>query len=232
VLKPAFIDISHWQVIPASLEAAAASGILGVVHKATEGATYVDPKLEARHHLADDAGLMWGVYHFMRPGSIAAQARHFLHTVEPLMDDDTLLMADHEDAGVSLDELAEFLALVAQATGRMPALYSGHLLKEQLAGKADARLTPFRLWIAQYADAPVLPPGWPKYWAWQYTQTGRVPGIEGDVDLNAYDGPADGLIAEWSGLADVMPPAPGALVVDVAITAPAGVRVNVRVEEA
>ena len=42
MLKPAFIDLSHHNVIPQSLKPAKQSGIVGVIHKATEGTSYVD----------------------------------------------------------------------------------------------------------------------------------------------------------------------------------------------
>src|SRR5262245_32071305 len=77
MLKPAFIDLSHHNTIPESLQDARRSGILGVIHKATEGSSYVDSKVDARFWLARDAGMMWGVYHFVRPGDMDQQVGFF-----------------------------------------------------------------------------------------------------------------------------------------------------------
>jgi lysozyme len=199
MLKPAFIDISHHNTVPTSLQAAADAGIVGVIHKCTEGSSNVDDKAAARWYLAKDAGLMWGLYHFVRPGSMAAQVDHFLRAAAEISDEDTLLALDWEDAGVSLDDAVEFMALLEDRTGRAPVLYSGHILKEALGGSPDPRLSQYRLWVCQYASAPELPPGWDTYWGWQYSDKGTVPGINPPTDVNAYDGTADELIAEWSG---------------------------------
>ena len=53
-----------------------------------------------------------------------------------------------------------------------------------------AALTDCRIWVARY-DAPVwkeaeFPDGNDSYDAWQYSNTGSVPGIEGNVDLDVF----------------------------------------------
>ena len=227
MLKPAFIDLSHHNTIPVSLIPAREAGILGVIHKATEGETYVDPKLAARWSLARDAGMLWGVYHFVRPGNIAAQVDFFLATVMNVSDDNTLFCLDWEDSGVSLDDAIEFLERLQDASGHDPVLYSGHVLKEALGGVADPGIAQYRLWLAQYSSDPVLPPGYSSYWGWQYTDQGSVPGINPPVDLNAYDGTAQELAGDWEGNGgDVIPP--DEIVVTVIV--PRGVKVKV-VEE-
>ena len=40
------------------------SGILGVIHKATEGGDFVDKSYAIRQPQAEQAGLLWGAYHF------------------------------------------------------------------------------------------------------------------------------------------------------------------------
>src|SRR5262245_29309111 len=102
MLKPAFIDISHHQTIPESLVPAAQAGIIGVVHKATEGTSYVDDKMDNRRYLAQEAGLLWGLYHFVRGGSMDAQVDHFLDAAAPYSDANTLLALDWEVSDVSL----------------------------------------------------------------------------------------------------------------------------------
>lgn len=194
------IDLSHHNTIPESLQAAADAGIMGVIHKATEGTSYIDSKVQARYRLAKDAGMLWGIYHFLRPGSMDLQAANFVDQARALgvLDADTLVAADHEDAGVSLDDLVDFLAVVADMTKRAPVIYSGHVLKDQLKGEADYRLNQYRLWLAQYTSGtPTVPPGWPHYWLWQYTDKGSVPGVNPPTDLNDYIGGE--LAREWSG---------------------------------
>jgi GH25 family lysozyme M1 (1,4-beta-N-acetylmuramidase) len=52
------------------------------------------------------------------------------------------------------------------------------------------------LWIARWASSPgTLPAGAPFWSFWQYTSTGRVAGIAGNVDRNHFNGARTRLIA-------------------------------------
>lgn len=226
--KTVVVDLSHHNTVPESLKPAKAAGVLGVIHKLTEGTGYVDDKVAARYHLALDADLLWGVYHFIRPGKIAEQARHFLAQAKGVANPETIFVLDYEDAGVSLDDCLQFLELVEVETGRTPIIYSGHVLKEKLGGKPNANLARYPLWLAQYGPEAVLPPGWDNYWLWQFTDKGTVPGINPPTDCNAYDGPTEQMVAEWRGEEAPEPaPEPEAGEVSVVIAAPAGIIVNV-----
>src|SRR5262245_46844597 len=160
MLKPAFIDISHHQTIPESLVPAAQAGIIGVIHKATEGTSYVDDKMDNRRYLAQEANLLWGLYHFVKAGSMADQVEHFLDAANDYSDENTLFALDWEVNDVSLDQAVDFMQTLEQRIGRSPVLYSGHVVKEALGGEPDPRISKYRLWLAQYASAPQLPPGW------------------------------------------------------------------------
>lgn len=195
------IDLSHYNVIPQSLQNARDEGVLGLIHKATEGSTYVDEKLAARHHLAKDAGMLWGCYHFLNSKSSGEeQARHFVDTMDMqgVLNDDTLVACDHEDTDAALSLVRDFLLSLHERVGRMPVIYSGHVLKEQLADYVGEDI-PIRLWLAQYSDNPEVPPGFDDYWLWQFADDGVVSGIDGPVDLNLYEGTEEQLRAEWAG---------------------------------
>jgi lysozyme len=203
-MKPSVIDISHWQTVDPGFEPAKREGIVGVIHKLTEGSSYVDDTVDARAFLAREAGLLFGVYHFVRPGNMKSQAEFFVNTADKLNLDENgalLYALDHEDPGVSLKQALDFLLAVEELTGKSPVLYSGHVLKEQLAdGCEDPRIYNYRLWLAQYSSSPELPKGYDVYWLWQYTDQGQLPGIAPAVDLNQYFGDrVDDLIEEWAG---------------------------------
>ncbi|MFJ7180024.1 glycoside hydrolase family 25 protein [Streptomyces massasporeus] len=53
-------------------------GLSFVFVKATEGRSYVNPKLAAQTRRARDAGLVVGFYHFLWPGNLTAQAEYFV----------------------------------------------------------------------------------------------------------------------------------------------------------
>ena len=44
------------------------AGILAVLHKVTEGTTFIDPMYHERHQQAHDAGLLWGAFPSARLG--------------------------------------------------------------------------------------------------------------------------------------------------------------------
>ena len=230
------IDLSHHNAIPQSLVPARQAGIIGCIHKCTEGSTHADSKVEARHYLAMQAGMAWGLYHFLRPGSMGAQAEWFVSTANRLgvIDERTLLCADHEDDNVSLDELIEWLDLVEEATGRVPIIYSGHVLKDQC--QTAPYPTNYRLWLCHYTSGtPTLPAGCNSYWLWQYSDKATVAGITPPTDVNHFEGSDEDFLAAWSGgtaIVSPVPPEPATGVVTIAITAPAGVEVKVTVNDA
>lgn len=206
---PVVIDLSHHNTIPQSLQPAMDAGILGIIHKCTEGLTFTDDKLKARWSLARDVGMLFGVYHFIRPGSPIDQAGFFVDTalsaqIDAGDADGWVWALDYEDPAVSLDDVATFLAVLADdrvmsADIRSPVLYSGHVLKEKLASDAETPdLSRYRLWLAQYASSPTLPPGWDRYWLWQYSDQGEVPGIDPPSDVNAYAGSVSELVSGWA----------------------------------
>jgi len=230
------IDLSHHNTIPESLQAAKDAGVWGIIHKLTEGTSFTDDKVQGRYFLAGQAGMLWGLYHFIRPGRIEEQAQFFVDQANALevADDDTLYVLDYEDAGVSLDDALEFMRKVEELTGHVPVLYSGHVLKEALGGKPNPEISDYLLWLAQYSSAPTLPVGFDSYWLWQFTESGSVPGISPPVDCNAFDGTEYDLRASWSGTGEPTPepgPEPEVATVTITIAAPPGVNVVVRTEE-
>lgn len=180
-----------------------ASGVRGIIHKATEGTNFVDRKYAERRKAAREAGLLWGAYHFANNSNVAAQVDHFLRVSQ--WDADTLLCLDWEDnryGTMSLDQVKEFLQLVYEKTGQRPVIYSGNTIKREMRGRPDPFLNKHRLWLAQYASRAMLPPGFSSYWLWQFSGDGfggfgNVPGIPTKgIDCNMFGG-AD-IEAEWA----------------------------------
>lgn len=219
MLKPCVVDLSHWNVIPGNYEGALANlrlakaegGIQGLIHKATEGTGHADEKLKVRAKLAIDAGLLFGTYHFLRPGDMLKQADHYYDTVKSLtalQSAEWLWCCDYEDPAIELRDVAEFMGRLAMklAPFPTPVLYTGFALKDKIAAGEPANLlTQYKLWLAHYNKDPVLPKGWDNYFLWQYTDKGSVPGIVAPTDLNAYDGTAEELRTEWTGRRGELP---------------------------
>jgi GH25 family lysozyme M1 (1,4-beta-N-acetylmuramidase) len=204
-INPKVIDIYHGDSV-LSFDQAHTFGIRGVIHKATEGATNTDHLYLNRRSAAIRAGMLWGAYHFLRPGNMVDQAKRFVDTAKP---DATELMAlDHEDGGVALQEARVFMEQVESEIGRQVVVYSGFLIKEQIPSAPDFDVAFFaarRLWLSHYSAIPKWPKIWVKPWLWQFTGDGAgpqphaVPGIQDKMDVNSYDGTDEQLAAEWAG---------------------------------
>ena len=197
------VDLSHHNG-NVNFAKAAASGLIGVIQKATQGETFVDPTFKKNRKGTLDNGLLFGAYHFGTGASGVSQAVHFLETVENVKD--TVLVLDFEDnhAGTSmtLEEARAFVTHIKEQTGRFPGLYSGHTIKQALGTTVDPILSQCWFWLAQYGPTPVVPPCWKKWTLWQYTDGALGPtphevnGI-GRCDRELFNGAAKDLKAFW-----------------------------------
>jgi len=205
--NPLVVDISHWNPTPdwAKLKA---GGTVGVIHKATEGTGNVDATLFDRAQAAMDAGLKWSTYHFLRPGNIEAQMKHYLATIEPVEGERVCL--DHEDKGVSIYDLEYCVNYLREVRPDLQVtIYSGNVIKEQLGDQYNETLSTTSLWLAQYTTGTPSWPSrtWPQWSLWQYTDKASVSGISAPVDGDKFNGSTEQCIA-WFGPADAAPVPP------------------------
>jgi lysozyme len=197
------VDLSHHNNI-VDFETIKQNGILGVIHKATQGFSYSDPTYQDRRSQALEAGLMWGAYHFGVGGDGLVQAEHFLDFVKPDVND--LLVLDFEPnsqgSSMTLTEAEEFVTHVHDVTQCWPGLYSGHYVKELLSGHGNTILSNCWFWLAQYGTSPVVPPAWDDWTMWQYTdgaigpEPHTVEGI-GHCDRDKFNGDIEALKRLW-----------------------------------
>jgi len=204
------IDLSHHNGNP-DLVKAKAAGIIGVIHKATQGFTNVDPMYTTNRQKALDAGLLWGAFHFGVGGDGAQQADHFLNTVNP--DPATLLVLDYEPnpqgPTMTLVQARDFVSHINAVLQRFPGFYSGNLIKEQLSNVQlpDPILSQCFLGIAQYPPSPIpgptsIPSTWKIWTLWQYTDGSHGPeprsvdGI-GFCDRDKFNGSLNNLRKLW-----------------------------------
>ncbi len=197
-MTPLVIDIYHGNVVR-DFAALKAAGILGVIHKCTQGTRYADPLYAARRKIATDVGLLWGAYSFNTGEDVAAQVAEFFSHADP--DAQTLMALDFEDnphSQMSLSQAQQFLQIADEKLGRKLVLYSGNRAKDLLGGQVDQFLGSHRLWLPQYGAVAKVQASWKKQWLWQYSESGKLPGTDGAIDLNAYDGTPEQLAEEWS----------------------------------
>ncbi len=177
------------------------AGIRAVIHKATEGGHFVDPLYKSRKLKALAAGLLWGAYHFCRPGDIGNQASHFLSVATA--NDGTRYVLDYEDEKNALWQAERWLEIIHTVTGRRPWLYGGGVLKEQLARRHTPALEQYPLWLAEYGEIAKVPAPWKDYVLWQRSGDGigpgihDIPGVGRKQDIDYFDGTDEELKLAW-----------------------------------
>jgi len=202
----AVIDLSHYNQ-NLDFQQIAASGILGAIHKATQGTSYTDPTYQEHRQEALAAGLLWGAYHFGISGDGVAQADYFLSVVgKPAPGVPLLMILDFETntqgTSMSIVEAHAFITHIQAETGVVPGLYSGQYVKQLLGGNTDPVLAQCWFWLSQYGPTPVVPPTWKTWTLWQYTDgaAGNGPYTvdgAGRCDRDQFNGDADGLRRLW-----------------------------------
>jgi lysozyme len=203
------VDLSHFEADGFDIDynAISATGVVGVIYKATQGLNYIDHTYNKQRLAAKAAGLLWGAFHFGTNDDPVQQAQHFFSFASPTADE--LFALDWEDnnnSQMTIDQAKSFITTI-EGTLHRPnrcVLYSGNVLKEAL-NEPDEFFSARRLWLADYSTNPTLPLGFDDAWLWQYTdgQDGSgpftTPGLpSGGVDCNSYDGTPDQLKADWA----------------------------------
>jgi lysozyme len=206
------LDIYHDDDIP--LSQAQSEGIVAVIHKASEGATYQDPMYTRRRYEAQSLGLLWGAYHFSSGKPPQDQVDNFLESiqwgVDAVTDAQTVLCLDfensHSGANMTIDDACTFVTLVHGRTGRWPMVYGSNLVTDADAHAPLAcALSNCPVWYASYNDQPKNPPHrlWTAISLWQYTDGGAdgpAPRL-GKLDRDCYIGTQAELQQAWPNFA-------------------------------
>ncbi|MCH6187527.1 glycoside hydrolase family 25 protein [Paenibacillus polymyxa] len=196
------IDVSRYQG-KIDWKAVKADGISFAFIKASQGQRYVDPTFTTNAKGARAVGVLPGAYHFLDATTVEAakaEARHFAEVLEQVGGGKTLDLPpvmDYENNRGNLSKTLisavalAFLLELERLTGRKPIVYTGNAF----AANFNASLGGYPLWIARYSDTrvPSDTVTWKRWDIWQYSDSGKVAGIKGNVDMNEYDGTADEL---------------------------------------
>jgi GH25 family lysozyme M1 (1,4-beta-N-acetylmuramidase) len=185
------LDVSHHQGDNIDWQQVKADGISFAFIKATQSTTFLDDCLDRNIKGAKNAGIKVGVYHyakFITESSAKAEAEFFVSKIKDY-DIDLPLVLDLEDEvhkhipKLTLSRLAlVWFQTVEKLTGKKTMLYTGsYFARDQL----DNTLKDYPLWVAHYnTNKPLDNSTWDKWSIWQYTSTGKVDGIDGNVDMN------------------------------------------------
>ena len=191
------IDVSSYQGPSINWHAVAASGISFAYIRAGVGSSLADVDFQTNWTRASAAGVAPGAYLFFHPANDPhAQARLLIRQLQsvtfgagylvPAIDVET---TDGLPPSAVVASLQTVVNDVQSTIGALPAIYAspswwdGHVQSSNFTGDP--------LWVACWCgSSPSLPAnnwGGQGWQAWQYTSSGSVPGIPGNVDLDMGD---------------------------------------------
>ncbi|MEE1113780.1 MAG: glycoside hydrolase family 25 protein, partial [Eubacterium sp.] len=160
----------------------------------------LDPSFEINLKGAKKAGLEVGVYFFSQAVNEKEAVEEAEYVLKHLDGEklDLEVVFDPEDVpdtsartrnvtGAQFTRNAIAFCETIREAGYEPAVYGN--LKWMTSVLDMAKLSDYPVWYAQYSLKPQSPYTF-RYW--QYSSTGHVPGVEGDVDLNIELIPCDG----------------------------------------
>lgn len=165
--------------------------------KATEGGNYKDKLFPANWEQSKKRGIYRGAYHFFTfSKSGKEQAANFIETV-PVEPDTLPPVVDVEFLGNSSNRpsqaefhtnLSQFIELVEKHYGKKPIIYTTYAFMEHYELEYDG----YKLWIRDIFLYPHIPE---KEWVlWQFSNRGKISGIQGFVDVNVFNGSQQELI--------------------------------------
>lgn len=182
------IDISNWQ---GNVDFAQVknSGVQIVFMKATEGNYYVDAKLSANYQGSKNNGLLVGFYHFFKANLDAkVQAKYFVDNIQGKTPNCRLALDIERTEGYNSNDLsnkcAVFLEEVKRLSGKDVVVYTyTNFAQTSLTNILSA----YPLWIAHYGvTTPGSNPIWNSWVGFQYSDSGSIPGVGGNCDLDVF----------------------------------------------
>ena len=184
------IDVSSWQR-NINFSAVKNSGIDVVYIKSSEGKSYIDPYFETNYQNAKANGLKVGFYHYVTARNVTQakeQATFFAKVIRGKQPDCRLAMDFENFGNLSVSEINQiskvFLETLESLTNSEVVIYSNAYSARTIFGQ---ELTKYPLWVANYGvSSPGSNGKWNSWVGWQYTSTGRVNGISGNVDCDQF----------------------------------------------
>lgn len=189
------LDVSHHNG-KVDWEKVAAAGYKFVYLKLTEGKSYIDNTTYNNYIAAKNAGLRVGFYHFAHPNNDpVAEVDFFLKKLGDMKADLPHCLDLEESKGLSKAKITAFalkwMDYLQQKTGITPILYTGYSFLNNFTNT----VAKYPLWVARYSgsnrvkgfNSPGSSTIWRSWAMFQYTDSGKVSGINGNVDINEMD---------------------------------------------
>lgn len=165
-----------------------AHGYSFVIVKATEGSAFKDSRFFLNVARARQAGLRVGAYHFFRfDATPYMQALNLMHSLRRVHVDMPVVV-DIEDwtnpndrpAPRVVQKLVNFINEL-ERNGYKIMIYTN---KQGYKKYVERRLSLLPLWICSFTDVPDDI----QWTLWQFTHSGKVDGVKGNVDIDIFNG--------------------------------------------
>ena len=192
------MDVSRWQgridwdkVKASGLVSGVMLRALGNSAKDAPSKPYIDPTFERNYAECKRLGIPCGVYYYCKAVN-TAEADAELALLRKVLTGKTLQLpvaVDIEDAYVqapldkqTLTDIAANALGTVERWGFYAMLYTGLYFGRDNLYMTGAALKPYDVWLAAYRSKKPAP-DWP-FGLWQYTRSGKVPGVSKGVDLS------------------------------------------------
>jgi lysozyme len=168
------------------------AGIKFAFIRVSDGLIVDDPEFERNWTEARAHNVARGAYQYFRPEQDAlSQADKLIAAIANDKGELPPVIDVESTGGLRPKQIAKQVTLwidrVRARLGVEPIVYTSPDFWRDQVGGADLSSQP--LWVAHYTkDCPRVPAPWTRWTFWQYSKTGRVPGIKGPVDLDVYQG--------------------------------------------
>jgi len=189
------VDVSRWQA-DIDWDKLRRHGANFVYIKATDGGDHLDPMFMKNWQSADQAGLKRGAYHFFYWCRVASeQADWFIRNVPkvkgalpPVID----VEWNHQSSckrrpsrATVLEKMQVFMDRLERHYGQRPIIYT---TPDFYADNLQGVFLDYPFWLRSTAQHPSkVYPG--RNWLfWQYSGSGLSQGVQGQIDLNVFNG--------------------------------------------
>lgn len=186
------IDVSKWQG-HINWSQVAGDGVKYAFIRVSHGLNIIDERFAENWAGAKANGILRGVYQFFSADQDPiAQANLVLDALTtqgagdlmPVLD---VEWTDGQTPQTIASKVGQWLAHMENALGVKPLIYTGSYWWE--ANVNSSAYSDYPLWTPHWGvTCPSIASQWDGWLFWQYSATGSVAGISGDVDLNRFNG--------------------------------------------
>lgn len=172
------IDVSHYN---GKINFSAIKNVDLAIIKASEGKSFKDNMFKTNYEGFKKAKILVGAYHFLRGNDTALELNNFLQVIlKCTLDVGPVIDIETDLGGVTnTSKKVRAFADALIKKGYSPILYTYSYFYEHNLDKTVKNLP---LWIANYSAQEIKL----QHVGWQYTDSGKVTGITGKVDISEF----------------------------------------------